>query len=63
MTVLIRYRNETHPARLSSARVIGGEIFVTVTVTDGAWKVSKQLHISCVKRIILKSNSDVKAAA
>lgn len=48
MTVLIRYRNETHPARLSSARVIGGEIFVTAEIDSDDYKVAKCIHWSSV---------------
>lgn len=63
MTCIIRYRNQFHPARLSSATIRGGELFVTVTVTDGAWKTPKQLHISHVTSFNIESNSGAKAAA
>ena len=48
MTALVRYRNQTYEATLSSARLIGGEMFVDVTFKTG-YKIPKQLHISHVK--------------
>lgn len=62
MTALVRYRNQTYEATLSSACLIGKDMFVIVTFKTG-YKIPKQLHISHVKSFNVATNHQAAKVA